>query len=336
MTDPIPPSDASSTPPPIIIPPPVVEPIRFDIACDDEGNIAEPVACRQCGYNLQGLQPGANCPECATPVFQSIRGDELHFCDPNWVTSLAKGTLFILIGILTTFGGGILFGVGIGVYTAMSNGVINPNVIVSFSLVFALPSLLIIFGSWRLTAPDPGQTDSEPTLSARRLTRWCMMASVVAIPMKMMGNDNAAMMGNPAAAISTQAMALQFLTLFAQGVTVVGYVAALLYLTRLARRIPHPALATQSRIVMWGYGIVSFLGLVFGLVVLMMLPSIMGGITGTGGTNIPFGIVIFFSVGSMVTVCGSLIFNIWAIVLLFRFRSEFTRQAEFAKANWTG
>ena len=98
-------------PPPIappIQPPPVIDTTRREVALDEHGNIAEDLECRGCGYNLQGRSPSPDpenvCPECSMPIARSIRGDELRFCDPAWVSRIVRGLKLILISVFTMFG----------------------------------------------------------------------------------------------------------------------------------------------------------------------------------------------------------------------------------------
>ena len=46
--------------------------------------------CRNCSFNLRGLSPESNCPECGTPIWRSIRGDELIYAGADYLSSLAR------------------------------------------------------------------------------------------------------------------------------------------------------------------------------------------------------------------------------------------------------
>jgi len=326
-------------------------PARRQVTLDTEGAIAEDITCRKCGYNLQGLSIAAACPECALPIARSIRGDELCFSDPAWVKSLAQGVLLMLIGIFAVVGFGVLMGVGIAVASVAAGGAINPTVIIVFSSLLALPSLLMIIGAFRLTSPDPGQTETEPVISARKLARWLIVASVISIPLQLMSTGSGPTMtgtttttttgtstttGTQTANVTFTAPVapIQWLGMVSQTFASVGYIAALLYLSRLAVRIPNPSLASQTRIVMWGFIAFTAAGFLIGLAMLAILPSIMQqAMTPGAGGMPPPGLFIVGGLG-LVLGCASIVFYIWAVVLLFRYRAAFTIQAGLAASNW--
>jgi len=83
---------------------------------DAAGRIDTDVTCRKCGYNLRGLLPDGICPECATAVGRSLHGDLLRFCDPDWVQSLASGMNWIVAGIVASV---VLKVSGVGIAGAM-------------------------------------------------------------------------------------------------------------------------------------------------------------------------------------------------------------------------
>lgn len=68
--------------------------------------------CITCDYDLGGLSPGGVCPECGTPVEQSLKGRWLRHEDRAWVAKVCRGlwwmskaTTFFLVGLLLVIGG---------------------------------------------------------------------------------------------------------------------------------------------------------------------------------------------------------------------------------------
>lgn len=338
--------------PPPILPPPVIEAGRREVRLDEDGRIAEPVDCRGCGYNLQGLTPQGKCPECSMPIERSIHGDELRFSDPAWVGSLARGVQFILIGFFTFLGFSILYIIGViimAISTATSTatttggtgGTANVTVtampftltpiIIAASSLMMLPWFIIIFGVWKLTTPDPGSMEREASNSVRNVARWCILVTVLTVPLSMMGIATGSTAAAPTALSPTMQIA-QYIGLALGVITLVGYIAGLLYLSRLGNRIPNPSLTLHSKIVMWGYGSMQIVNTVLGTIFLFLMPGYMASMT-SGTPSFPLGFWIL-TTGSSLIGCFEFVFLIWMIVLLFRFFYAFRREAKTAKANW--
>ena len=53
--------------------------------------------CRKCSYNLRTLPTTAVCPECATPIADSMRSDLLHDGDPHWLQTVRRGVKLLWI-----------------------------------------------------------------------------------------------------------------------------------------------------------------------------------------------------------------------------------------------
>ena len=310
-------------PPTVPVPPPLPTAGRREVEYDEAGRIAEDIPCRRCGYNLRGLDPRSACPECSTAVGRSIHGDLLQFCDPSWLERVARGLRLIIIGILADIGFGI---VSVGVIAAFTTPNVAPRV--AAAAISAGISLIMVLGVWLLTTPDPGQPPGEPSLSARRLARWCMTAQVAGAPLQMIGNVG---WGNPMTAL-TLSLAITMAAAMALGIVVlVGNAAGLIYLRKLALRIPGPSLARQTAIGMWGYVSSGALGTVVGIAYMLMMPRWMapGGAPGIGGVG-----VAFAALGGCVVGLGSLVFGIWILVLLFLYGGALGRTAAQARATW--
>jgi hypothetical protein len=112
-------------------------------------------------------------------------------------------------------------------------------------------------------------------------------------------------------------------------VTVVGEIARLYYLKKLAMRIPDQALAKRANMLCWGYGIsLAITGVFSGVMVLVSLilkqPS--------GG---PWMSVMMVS-GCIMSLAGLTLlgFMIVYIVMLFQFRKALKLQADYARQTW--
>ncbi|MCZ6655482.1 MAG: hypothetical protein O7D91_20940 [Planctomycetota bacterium] len=267
-------------------------------ALDGAGRVAGDVPCRRCGYNLRGLSPDGRCPECGTAVGRSIHGDLLRYSDPAWVGHLAAGALLMIISML----GGIVVG--------------------CFSLpLFEFCRTAVHFvGYWMLTMPDPGRDQQRPIWNIRQVIRLLATAEILAYLVVLILYLIPGFLGALPTALALTGTILFFL--FVLG----GLVAQLLlfiHLWRLALRIPNDSLARQTRTLMWG--IIWSMALIVGGVAITLV--FFGSVT--GGSAMRMGLFLAAAV-----VLWLLVFVIWWIVLLFRYRSEFRQAARFAKETW--
>ena len=290
-TDPIP--QEPSTAPPTLRSAPWILPPPRQVEIDAEGRIAQQVLCRRCGYDLRGRPINGVCSECGTSVARSVHGDFLRLSDPRWVEKLAHGTLWVTFGLL----GGIVLGMVMGMTGALYGFIgrsLNFNVITAVGMIVAVSAASVqVIGYWLVTTPDPGSPPEE-RISARIVARYALMAVVVAAlsqgvvqaaSQTMSGQQTGAMwmgvLGSPTG---------RSLILLAATVSIicqaVGYFALFRYAGSLAGRIPHPSLAWQSKVVMWGFTAMQVLAMMTTVLVFQALPALFGpgGITpGAGG-----------------------------------------------------
>ncbi|MGD8451183.1 MAG: hypothetical protein PVJ57_05140 [Phycisphaerae bacterium] len=66
---------------------------------DEHGRLAEDRRCCRCGYNLRGLDPAGDCPECAAPVSHSLAANGLRYADRSWLGKVRAGLLMLLVGV---------------------------------------------------------------------------------------------------------------------------------------------------------------------------------------------------------------------------------------------
>ncbi len=296
------------TPPPVVAPPILPAPVAREVVFDEAGRIAEDLPCLRCGYNLRGLGSEATCPECASTVGRSIQGDLLRFCDPDWLARLAKGLLLIIIGLLAGFVPSLL------VFALMVGGMPMGALVMGSTLLGVATSLVVVIGVWWMTAPDPARTEAERLGTARTVARWCITAELLSGPLAMMRTT----------AMMTMPQSFRMLpNLIVSIVVLVGYLAGLVYLRRLALRIPRPGLAQQTKIVMWGYGSAkaATIGLWIALVVVARTAA--------------FGMTMVVKNISYAVWLATLVFIIWGLVLLFLYRGALSRAEAEARATWT-
>jgi hypothetical protein len=119
--------------------------------------------CMSCGYNLRGLAIGADCPECASPVRESLRRKLLIHADPGYLRRLRSGARLITISVLMP-----IIGLFLLIPLAFVLLFLPPSVgeALETALPFAYVALMLAFfvlGWIRLTTLDPAmRSGSEP------------------------------------------------------------------------------------------------------------------------------------------------------------------------------
>lgn len=273
------------------------------VELDEKGLLAEDIDCRQCSYNLRGLDVQSRCPECGTSIGWSIHGNFLRYSDPDWVKQLSAGALWIVISILVTIGL-TLFNVLIPFASA---GVITQLIVTGISMV----------GYWKLTTPDPGHAEANSIWNIRQMTRILAAVGFVGLTLNIsisltFAYSSSVQLLNEAGAVILQLM------------NIVAALLLFILMRRIALRIPNDSIASQTRIVMWGL-IGSFAVLLIGAIFAFLSIG-----TSSGGM-ISIGVFWIFGCAWLV---GYLVFGIWWIVLLFKYRSALNASADMAMRTW--
>lgn len=192
--------------------------------------IAGHFQCIQCGYQLAGLSPQGVCPECGTPVAESIKGDGLAFASVEYLRTIARGLFMVRWAVLLTV---VLF-IGVVLTSALLWAHL-PSwwAAVGARLVYLLPFGLNAVGWWLLTDNDPMLPPERDTIS-RPIARYSALAIVLAWAVR------TAFAPLPTAMASAFEIAMPAL--------VVGHVvAAGLFLRHLALRAPRRLVAMRAR-----------------------------------------------------------------------------------------
>lgn len=216
---------------------------------DAAGTILREVHCRQCGYDLRGLQLDGRCPECAADVEWSVHGDLLQFADPAWVAKLAKGSrllvrglngwvaaLFILCAVLIVVSA---LPLGSGLWSPTLSVVSVCGVVVAL-LAVLYSTVAVCRGFWLHTAPDPSIAEAGDQLTTRRLARLSIFALLLVIAMQWV-------ILHGAGALSTVRWLLRGLQLGLGAFVTVGLLAYLRYMRDIVARLDHERLLRTVR-----------------------------------------------------------------------------------------
>ncbi|MCH8251137.1 MAG: hypothetical protein IID36_01655 [Planctomycetes bacterium] len=274
----------------------------------NNASLTDDYPCAHCGYNLRGLSPEGSCPECATPVAQSLRGDLLEHADREWLERLRFGTTLLLWHIGLSIVGGIVVGVLVGIGM--------PPVLQSVLLFFG--GAIGLWGSFMITTQEPRISLTEDPVTWRKVIRVCAAAAWIGEMVKQIELTGA--LGGVIVAV-------------AAGLSLAGVVALfgeLLYLRRFALRVPNPRLARSTKTVMWGLS-ASMTVLIAGGILLVI---VAGGTTAVATGAGPGGGSLAGVVGGGIVVCGAfplLVFVVWYVFLLGRYKKVFTAAVEASR-----
>lgn len=313
----------------------------IDVRVQD-GVIVVDLACKHCGYNLRTRGANDVCPECATAVSRSLRGNELEWADPDWLRNLHRGvSLKVLMFVVAIFLGG-----GIGVWSAVRRPAVpigTPGFAVSQTLVAFVFATLQLAAAWLLTRPDPANPEESKNLRIIILV-WPVVQIL-----------QTAMQSTPALA---QSLTTPPLLLLSGVLGTIGPFAAvgclLVYFRRLAKRGNEQGLARFATIVLYAGAFVAFMmTLIVVMTVTRFAPLMAGGggatLMGAPGGPVPGGAapgpaagpvpppigggMILFGSIAMIGGCSMLVVGLAYLILLDRFRVLFKKAWTAASAN---
>ena len=141
--------------------------------------IEGPRACVKCGYSITGLFTNGHCPECGTPVAESLRGDLLQHAGKDYLRTILTGHSWVLNGVLAIIV--VQVATMLGSITAAMRGATTPprEFTAILSLVGLAVSVWIFLGYVKLTEPDPQFTGLERPDTARQLVRLSAIVTII-------------------------------------------------------------------------------------------------------------------------------------------------------------
>lgn len=191
--------------------------------------------CVSCGYNLRGLPPGGRCPECATPVAVSLQGDGLRFANRRWLQGIRWGVAALIAAHLYPLGLSLLFMFGPSLAAPSS----TTQIILLFFVCFVYLALQIVgtVGTFLITSRDPRTMSG----SDRRVLAWAARTAAVVLLV-----SASLTVVTPARVSGLSAAALILMYSVLSLASTLSYLGQLVYLRRLARRIPDATLSSWT------------------------------------------------------------------------------------------
>lgn len=292
------------------------------VALDAGGRIAADVSCRSCGYNLRAQPIGGSCPECGAAVEASVVGGLLQFSNPAWVARLASGMTFLLAAIACAIASVVVLWVT-QVALAVASVSYEVQAAISGAVTTAMGAatlVLALVGVWRVTSPEPFVSAQQGRVR-RVLARYGIVVGC--------GGYYGGWAG-----MSFTGSDLFILPMLPCAVAwIVGAVAMLFHLRKLALRLGDLRLAKQTRIVGWSLGGLLVLSVALAIVSMVLVFAALASANSSSGSTLEWlWTVPMFGACAALLLAGA--FAVWLMVLLVWYRVRLRSAAAKAQAVW--
>ncbi len=218
--------------------------------------------CTRCSYNLRGLSIDGPCPECGTPVRESLKGILLQYASPKYLAAIGGGLSMVLTGIL------IMVAAALATPALFSAGARPTSALFAIQLVQLVTSGLIIFGYWRYTEPDPGFVGEETPGSARKVIRITVSISAGSLIARTVCLWITQTVGRVAGVAEVaQAASIVYNIAWA-----VQYFPVMRYTRWIARRVPDSYIVRRTKVYIWllpALSVVSIVAIVIPIVAVL-------------------------------------------------------------------
>jgi hypothetical protein len=282
---------------------------------EHRGAIAVDKTCRRCGYNLRGLSADGRCPECGTAVAISLEGDLLRYAAPRWVERLGRGSRFILNGLSAA----LLFAIATGILNTATFGGPTGTKSLAIEALTAICEVALLIGlvaaycgTWMMTAPDPTRAGEDRYATSRKLVRIALLIGLANVAVQ----EGLAAISAPSAVDTLMSL----IDTLANVAALVGWLAYLRYLAKLALRIPDEGLSKRARFLFGAFLLVPLSG-VFLAVMAGLLVAL-----GTGGGASGLGVCL-----AVTLVISMLVLLLLALRLQHRIGQACREQARLAR-----
>ncbi|MEM7622078.1 MAG: hypothetical protein AAF235_02630 [Planctomycetota bacterium] len=231
--------------------------------------------CISCGYDITGLDAENVCPECGTPVRDSLRGPYMWQRDIGWMRRLRRGAvlasvslLFFIVATVIEIASGIVIG-------SFAVGGLGQAIITAVATAMALAAaLLSALGWWYLTERDPGSRPGQRGDTTRRTARIAtivngVLSTLSALGTPLFGGIMFAAGGATPLPTAGGAGLQQALTLLGFALAILSFAAwltkffaGMLLIQHFARRMASPKLMSMTRFRIWFCPVIGVVGVV--------------------------------------------------------------------------
>lgn len=221
--------------------------------------------CASCAYDLGGLLSSANCPECNTPIAQSLQADLIQVAPLDYLLALRNAIriiigcifAFMLFMLITVTAMIIAFFISVQQLNTPGGQQFSMSVQMAFQAINALrliANLLLLYALWLFTTPHPvwKQTGLDP--SSRRSLRvlsiiYILSQIAAAVPAFLNPTSALSHMANSAVATIHTASVVTYVASFVTGILLVIFFP--LYAKTLATRLKEPGTASFANNLTW-------------------------------------------------------------------------------------
>lgn len=284
------------------------------ISFDEAGRLDEDIACRSCEYNLRSLTLQDKCPECDTPIKLSLQTSLLRFSDIAWIKRVRSGITF-MIAYVSIY---ILYFVSWDLYSILGGTVLQrtPAVETIFSIVMMVLQIIAIL---HITKLEPGLQKTNSKMTARKLARICLLLAAVVGTI----SSNQQLLIYSLPYVKLQFHLSLWVGIFSSLALFIGKFALFYYGRSIALRFPSEKLAKTTYLVMWGYLAPSMISPLIGYAARFTSHYEIFNIY-TSELYTYFNLIRYFMAILFAIFC------IWGLVLLFKYRSHFTKAMKLA------
>lgn len=208
------------------------------------------VPCVGCGYNLRGLEASGKCPECGLDISRSLHGDQLVYSGSAYLASLCRGIRIIFAALIAQVA---LLALGIAagavVFGLVGGGSASPAIetlVMGLALLADVAvAIVLIFGWWLFSTPDPSIVSANTGNTARKFVRIAVIISGVTGLLSSLEDVCPVTTASSLAIISSAAEIVSI------AAWVVSFFASMIYIRWLAKRIPNEHVDRAAKRLMW-------------------------------------------------------------------------------------